>query len=132
MYDTTTTTDRTHVARRGARRVPYPKMAGVLAMILGGWLFFSPFVLGYVQPARLNDMLVGVVAIFAGVMLVLRTAHIRVLSGSLGVLGGWLIVAPVLLPFGTAASWNAVAVGATMIMTALVASVPSSGFRPWR
>jgi hypothetical protein len=127
MYDTTT--DRTHVARGGARRVPYPKMAGALAMLLGGWLFFAPFVLGYVQPARLNDMLVGLAAVFAGVMLVLRTARIGVLSGVVAVLGGWLIVAPVLLPFGTAASWNAVTVGATMIMTALVASVPASGFR---
>jgi hypothetical protein len=127
MHDTTT--ERRHIAQGGARRVPYPKMAGVLAMLLGGWLFFAPFVFGYVQPARLNDMLVGLAAAFVGIMLVLRTARIRVLSGSLGVLGGWLIVAPVLLPFGTAASWNAVAVGATMIMTALVASVPSSGFR---
>jgi hypothetical protein len=127
MHDTTT--DRSAIAQREVRHVPYTKIAGVLAMLLGGWLFFAPFALGYVQPARLNDMLVGLAAVFAGIMLVLRIARIRVLSGFVGVLGGWLIVAPALLPFGTAASWNAVTVGATMIMIAFVATVPTSGIR---
>jgi hypothetical protein len=103
--------------------LPYPTIAGIAAMVIGAWLFVSPLVFGYGQPARLNDMLVGAAAAMTGLILTLRMARPTGPSVALGLLGGWLIISPLALPQSDGIAWNAVAVGAFLVTLALVGTV---------
>lgn len=105
----------------------YPRVAGGMAMALGLWLFLSPFVLGFVQPTRLNHMLVGVVTVLAGGTLLLRIFRPVAVAAFLALIGAWLIIAPLAMPIGERGSWNEIGVGATLLIVALLATVPRAG-----
>lgn len=111
---------------RGSHRVPFTGVLAVLVAFLGVWLFFTPFVMGYGQPARVTEMVVGVAAMFAGVLLVLRAAHPAVVGAFVVGLGVWLIAVPLLMPIAIGPAWNALTVGAALTLIGLATFVASA------
>jgi hypothetical protein len=94
---------------------------GSAAAGLGMWLLASPFVLEHGRAARWNDIFVGALVLTFGAMLGLLGARSSELSGLLAVLGIWLVVSPVVLPYGPLAAWSDRAVGAAVLLLAIVA-----------
>ena len=85
------------------------------ATALGLWLMAAPSVLGYGDPARMNDRIVGpIVASFAFIAVWEVTRSLRWVNM---LLGAWLIVAPWILDFGSAATINS-SIVALCVMTA--------------
>ena len=84
---------------------------GIANLVLGLWLIISPFLFGYESGAIANSVILGViVAILAVIHL---TAPNQSWTSWLnGVAGLWLIVAPFMLGFTSAAVlWNQIIVG---------------------
>jgi hypothetical protein len=89
-------------------------------MLLGLWILFSPFLLGFrsVLPAAWNNVCVGVlVAVLCGIRVSVGYNHPR-LSWCTGLLCLWLIVSPFVLGFTSTsqAMWNDIIVGAVGVV----------------
>lgn len=93
--------------------------AQIVNAALGIWLMAAPAVLGYGDPALVNDRIVGpVAATFAIVAWWGVTRPLRWVNLPLGV---WLVIAPWLLGYGeVAAIINSMAVGLVMAACAMV------------
>lgn len=81
-------------------------------LILGAWLFFSPFIIGYTQTAAAsNAYVIGIaVVLFA----ILALIDMRVWEEWVNlVLGVWLVISPFVLGYSelVGATWNHVIVG---------------------
>jgi hypothetical protein len=98
----------------------------LVATALGLWLMAAPAVLGYGDPARMNDRIVGpIIASFAFIAVWEVTRSLRwvnVLSGL------WLIVAPWILDFGTAATVNSIVVALGVLIAASTGGSVSQSF----
>jgi hypothetical protein len=68
-----------------------------LVMLLGLWVMAAPDVLQYEGPERMNHHIVGPLVVSAAVIAMAETT--RAVRWVNVVLGGWLMVAPVLLGF---------------------------------
>lgn len=99
----------------------WPQLA---AFALGVWLTAAPDALGYSQPARENDHVVGPLAATVGLAAAFAaTRPLRWLNLPLGL---WQLVAPFFLGYaGPVETFNAVLVGA-----GLLALVPLRGATP--
>jgi len=95
---------------------------GSVAAGLGAWLLVSPFILQHGRAARWNDIFVAALVLTFGTMLGLLGVRSGELSGLLAVLGAWLIVSPVVLPYGSLAAWSDRAVGVAVLLLAIAAS----------
>lgn len=86
--------------------------------VLGVWLMAAPAILGYGDPAQMNDRIVGPIAVsIAGVAVANVTRGMRWLNVPLG---AWLIVAPWLLGYNLVPTINSTIVGLLLIAFALV------------
>jgi hypothetical protein len=92
--------------------------ARLLHIILGVWLMAAPEVLGYPDPARTHDRIIGPVAASMAIIAVWQVA--RSVRWVHLILGGWLVLAPWVLGYDTAALLHSTAVGALMSGCALV------------
>jgi hypothetical protein len=104
----------------GERAMPIGTRAGAghwqdwANLVLGGWLFIAPWVLGYafVPAAAWNSWIIGaVVAVISVAALIRFTQWEEVVNAALGV---WLLISPWLLGFaqsGPAPVWNHVILG---------------------
>jgi hypothetical protein len=95
---------------------------GSVAAGLGAWLLASPFILDHGRAARWNDIFVAAFLLTFGAMLGLLGVRSAELSGLLAVLGAWLIVSPVVLPYGSFAAWSDRSVGVAVLLLAIAAS----------
>jgi hypothetical protein len=92
--------------------------AQVVSALLGVWLMAAPAALGYGDPARTNDRIVGpIVASLAVVAIWEVTRGLRWVNV---VCAAWLLVAPWVLGEGTTAAVNSVAVGSLLLALAFV------------
>jgi hypothetical protein len=78
----------------------------------------APEVLGYPDPARTHDRIIGPVAASMAIIAVWQVA--RSVRWVHLILGGWLVLAPWVLGYDTAALLHSTAVGALMSGCALV------------
>ena len=93
--------------------------AQAINVLLGLWLMAAPAVLGYADPARTNDHIVGpLVATVAAIALWEVTRPMRWINVALGL---WLLVAPWVLGYGEAGvTLHSFAVGAPLALLAPV------------
>lgn len=88
--------------------------AQIINTALGIWLMAAPAVLGYGGAARINDRIVGPIAVtFACIAIWPATRPVRWVNLPLGL---WLIVAPWLFSYGRVALLNSLAVGLLMTL----------------
>ena len=92
--------------------------AQIVNVILGVWLLIAPAVLGYGDPARTNDRIVGPLA--AAVATIAAWEVTRAVRWVNLVLGLWLFAAPWLLGYEADAMFNAMIVGLVLAACALV------------
>jgi hypothetical protein len=94
-------------------------------LLLGVWLIVSPWVVGFadVEVARLNALVLGIAIVaYSLIELGVPKAWEEWVSAAMGL---WLVVSPFVLNFSqqAAATWNAIAVGALLLVFALWALV---------
>lgn len=99
-------------------------------LILGVWLFFSPFLIGYTgTTAASNAYVIGVVVVLFAILALIDS---RVWEEWINlVLGVWLVIAPFVLGYSTmdGATWNHIIVGlliAADAIWAIARPVPTS------
>lgn len=93
--------------------------ASGLNLLLGVWLIIAPWVLNYsaVDGAVWNQVTIGVVVAVLAVARVAAPYRFAPLSWVNAVLGGWLVIAPFVLPYEEAGGapaavvWNDVLIG---------------------
>jgi len=106
-----------------------------LNLLLGAWLFVSPWVMRYADPtshAAWNAWLLGAaIVIFAAVAVSMPKAWEEAVNIALGV---WLVVSPWALRFSDQANvrLNAVIVGLLVMALAIWAMVLDPDFERWR
>lgn len=91
-----------------------------ISMLLGLWIIFSPFLLGFrgVLPAVWNGVVVGLsVAFFSGIRVSLGYDQTR-WSWCTALFSLWLIASPFVLGFAkiTSATWNDISVGVVLLL----------------
>lgn len=92
-----------------------------IGLLLGAWLFISPWMLGYagVANAALNAWMVGAVVVLVSAASLARFG--RRWAWIAVVLGLWLLIAPFVLQVAAVAEpvyWNMVGVGALLVLVA--------------
>lgn len=102
-----------------------------LNVVLGAWLFISPWVLDFVpaDDASRNAWIVGgAVAVIAAIVAVMG---VRYLAWANVVLGAWLFISPWALGYTNldGASWNAWIVGVLVVIVAAVSGSTATGVR---
>lgn len=102
-----------------------------LNVVLGAWLFISPWVLDFVaaDDASRNAWIVGgAVAVIAAIVVVMR---VRYLAWVNVVLGAWLFISPWALGYTNldGASWNAWIVGVLVVIVAAISALTAAGVR---
>jgi hypothetical protein len=96
--------------------------ARIASAILGIWLTAAPFVLGYGEPARTNDLIVGpTAAALAAIAAWEATSPLRWLNLILGL---WLMIAPWVLGHEPLAALNSGVVGLLMATLAAFRARP--------
>lgn len=93
---------------------------------LGCWLMVSPTLLGYGDPARMHDRIVG--PIIASMALIVVWEVARPMRWANALLALWLLIAPWLLGYGGGARVNSLLVG----MLLLGCSLSGGTYRPQR
>lgn len=90
--------------------------ARFIAALTGVWLMASPAVLGYGDPARANDRIIG--PIIASVAIIALSQVTRAIRWLHVPLGAWLLIAPWLLAYPLGAKWSSIAAGVVVIVVA--------------
>ena len=91
------------------------------AMVLGAWLFISPWIFGHVGSASAwNAWTVGVVVVVISLWTLAQPSSITA-EGTAAVVGLWLFIAPWVLGFSALAglAWNAWIVAILLVGVAL-------------
>lgn len=100
--------------------------ARYLSATCGLWLMASPDVLGYGDPARMNDRIVGPIIVALSVIAisgVTRTLRLAVIP-----LGIWLLIAPIVLGYDTTPLVNSIVTGLVVIPLSLVHGAVNNRF----
>lgn len=98
----------------------------LLAAGLGIWLMAASSVLGYTGTTRNADVIAG--ALIASTAIMAATEVLRPLRWGNTAIGAWLVVAPWLLGYGSAALVNSTVVGLLVIGASLVRGPIESRF----
>ena len=100
--------------------------AHLLNVSLGFWLLSSPFILGYQSPSLVwSDVLSGALVVILGLLSLSAGPKLRFARWGLGLVGLWLLLAPLLFWAPTAAAYlNDTLIGSLVIGFALLT-------RPW-
>lgn len=97
-----------------------------IAALLGSWLMAAPAVLGYGDPARTHDYIVGPLVVSVAIIAMAEaTRPLRWLNAAAG---AWLLVAPFVLGFEPIARLNALVTGVLLLACALVRGRVRSDF----
>ncbi|HSL58490.1 MAG TPA: hypothetical protein VK866_11660 [Acidimicrobiales bacterium] len=98
-----------------------------VGIALGLWLYVAPAVLGYGDPAAVNDRLVG--PLIFSISFIALWEVVRPLRWWVVPAGVWMVVAPLVLGYDdTAAIVSSVAVGVATVATAWFGGQTSSTF----
>ena len=81
----------------------------LLVAVCGLWLMTAPDLLGYGEPARMNDYIVGPVVVSFAVIAIAETT--RALRWGNVALGMWLVVAPLFLRYDRTVAIQSVLLG---------------------
>jgi len=100
--------------------------ARIISFVLGLWLMAGPTVLGYCDPARISDRIVG--PLVAGLAFVAIWPVMRPLLWVDLILGAWLLATPWLLGYGMGLAINSLIVGLLLMVLALLGSKTSKRF----
>src|SRR5690625_603830 len=110
------------------------RSASILNIIVGAWLFLSPWTVGFstVRSATWNSLIVGfLIAVFA---IIRTTAPMQApgLSWLNFILGIWLVMSPFIVNFGgvDAAMWNSVIAGLIVLSLSAWSAVATQGTMP--
>ena len=90
----------------------------IINVALGIWLIAAPAVIGYSGPGRMNDLIVGALAV--AVALIAMVPSMRWARWFNVFLGAWLMVGPWALEFGWTTMGHRFLVGLLMLSSALV------------
>jgi hypothetical protein len=92
--------------------------AQFLSMLIGAWLMAAPAVLGYGDPARASDRIVGpLVFTFGCTAMFEATRNVRWVNTALG---AWLVLAPFVLGYAGIPLANSLGAGAMLVLLSLV------------
>ena len=92
--------------------------AQIINALLGVWLMASPAVFDYHGTSRINDLVVGPIAVTFAIIAICEVT--RVVGRANVVLGAWLVIAPWVLGYGSAIPViNEFVVGITMVALAM-------------
>jgi hypothetical protein len=96
--------------------------ASWMNVIVGVWLFVSPWILGVSDfAASGNNMLFGFLIVAVALPSALLPARVHALAWTNVAFGVWLIIAPWVLGYEAAAStWNATVAGAIVALLGLI------------
>lgn len=97
-----------------------------IAALLGAWLMAAPAVLGYGDPARTHDYIVGPIVLSTAIIAMSEAT--RPLRWVNAAAGAWMLVAPFVLGFAAVARLNALVTGALLLVCALVRGSVQSDF----
>jgi hypothetical protein len=100
--------------------------ARIISSVLGLWLMVGPALLGYGDPARTNDRILG--PIVAGLAFVAIWPVMRPLRWVNLIVGAWLLAAPSLLGYETGPAINSLVVGLLLMVLAMLGSKTSKRF----
>ncbi len=91
----------------------------MINVALGAWLMAAPALVGYLDPARINDRIVGpFIASFAAISIWEVTRPVRRVNIALGI---WLLIAPLALGYGDVlVTLHSFAVGALVAALAAI------------
>ena len=93
---------------------------------VGLWLMAAPSILGYGNPARMNDLVVGpMIASFAFIAVWEVTRGVRRVNL---ILAAWLLVAPWVLGYGIAAAVNSTVVARCLLLLASMGGSVTQAF----
>ena len=92
--------------------------ARIVNTLLGLWLMAAPELVGYVDPARTHDRIIG--PLVASVAIIAMAECMRPVRWANLLLGVWLLCAPWVLGYMPVALFNSLAVGLLMSGCALV------------
>ena len=93
----------------------WPRLASVA---IGIWLMAAPAVLGYGDPARANDRVVGPIVVSVACVAIWEVA--RALRWANAVVALWLLIAPWVLGHDSIATANSVAAGMLLLTLATI------------
>ena len=118
--------------RKGVVDVRYSsRQVSWLNIVLGVWLFISPWVLDFVSAgdASRNAWIVG--AAIAVIAVIVAAMGVPYVAWANVVLGAWLFISPWALTYTNldGASWNAWIVGVLVVMVALISASAAGGVR---
>ena len=100
--------------------------ARIAGFVLGLWLMAAPAVLGYADPARTNDHIMGPIA--ASFAFIAIWQLMRPLRWIELVVGAWLLAAPWILGYGTAPTGNSLVVGLLLAVLAFLGARTNKRF----
>ena len=100
--------------------------ARIAGFVLGLWLMAAPAVIGYADPARTNDHIMGPIA--AGFAFIAIWQLMRPFRWIGLVVGAWLLAAPWVLGYGTAPTVNSLVVGLLLAVLAFLGTKTSKRF----
>jgi hypothetical protein len=128
---------RAHVLVGEREKVRADKKLNWATFTMGLWLIVAPFVLLYqgIFAAAWGDVIVGILIAIVALWHALRTESERttVVSGIVGLLGGWTLISPFVLRYSetTLAMWNNVVVGILLAIFAMYRASYKSGMLPF-
>ena len=100
--------------------------ARIASFVLGIWLMVAPSVLGYADPARINDHIVGPVVFgFAFIAIWQLMQPLRWIEL---IAGAWLLAAPWIFGYETAPTINNIVVGLLLAVLAFLGAKTSKYF----
>jgi hypothetical protein len=103
---------------RAGPRTADAAVRGAVVALVGCWLVVAPFLLGLAGMTRWNDVVVGGLAVLAGGAQA-ALGYREPLTAAISLLGLWLLIAALVLPAESGASWNHGAVGVVLILMAV-------------
>ncbi len=99
-------------------------------ILIGLWVIVSPFALDFARNSglRWDNIAVGV----AVVLLTFAAGKVPLVRGAIVLLGGWLLISPLILGFSsTIVSWNNLVMGLLIVIgTILAESMPPMDVSP--
>ncbi len=100
------------------------RIASVVSLICGIWLFLTPIIYGaFGNPNKYNGFTVGGLIILFSAIRVARPAHGSGLSWMLCIFAAWTCMSPIIFRFGIEPrSWNNVAIGLITLLCSIAAA----------
>ncbi len=106
------------------RQMRRPSAMTLIFVLSGLWLALSPYILGFAwhTTAWWNALVIGIALVILGVIRFASREQFEGLRWTALVLGAWMVASPFVVEYVvvTAAMWNAIIIGAVMIVASLL------------